>query len=96
MNAIPEPKRNESSDLFPASRWTLVRKVQSEADSAFEALGDLRQLYWPSAPRSAGAAGPRKFPRTSPKTTSKASSTGITSNRPRPKKENSAPSSSPT
>jgi RNA polymerase sigma-70 factor (ECF subfamily) len=46
MNAIPEPNPNEPSDLFPASRWTLVRKVQSEADSAFEALGELCQLYW--------------------------------------------------
>jgi RNA polymerase sigma-70 factor (ECF subfamily) len=41
-----DPPHNESTDLFPASRWTLVRKVQSEADSAFEALGELCQLYW--------------------------------------------------
>jgi RNA polymerase sigma-70 factor (ECF subfamily) len=46
MKSIPEPNRNESSDLFPNTLWTLVRKVQSEADTAFDALGELCKIYW--------------------------------------------------
>lgn len=47
MKTPADPPQNETTDIFPPSRWTLVRRAQSDSDSAaFEALGELCSLYW--------------------------------------------------